>query len=353
MPDMRAHTRQLDTGWRTVAAHTARLGLSVGGLAGLLTLFHTALTINPPIPVPIHPPTYLDGHLAMVAATSVLCGLTWLAHRAARPHATRIGAVGLLVAAIAQVTHTVCLSCGPGLPTRPERPDLPAAVCTLILLGGAAVCAMFGAGRPTSRAAGEFAAGWHRRRVRIGLGLAASAVFILSFWSGLDATLDQRWVWLTWSISLWGSAINSAINADSGPSRHHPARLRAAALLGALLAPTALAHVQLAHIRAGETSSHQLVGRQVAAVATLALTLALVTSCWRLSRHHDTHRIAGSTPTRADLGARAIPAPPSHRHEPTPTQTRKSTAGGDRAPDPASDPDPSTGSAAYGRHGND
>lgn len=70
MPDIPGHARQLDTGWRTVAAHTARLGLSVSGLAGLLTLFHTALTINPPIPVPIHPPTYLDGHLAMVAATA-------------------------------------------------------------------------------------------------------------------------------------------------------------------------------------------------------------------------------------------------------------------------------------------
>lgn len=324
-----------------VAAYTARLGLATYALAGLITLTRPPLT-------PLHPGGYLSGYPALVAAMSGLCGLTWLAHRNARARATRTGAVLLLGAALAHAAYLTAPA------TTPRGPDLAAAGCTLILLGGVAGCALAGAGCPTPLAAGKLAR--QRRSVRVGLWTAAYAVFMSSFWASLDTTLPPPWVTLTLSICMWSADLNS----HGGLTTHHPARQRAAALLGAMLLPTALLQIHLVHIKlsnvqlshglAAEASGHPILAR-LAAAASLALTLVLAASCWRLSRGHahgrvdgrDTHCPADSTPTRPDRAARSLPGVPGHRPEPAATQSRGGYAGENRSCDPAGAPDSSSG----------
>lgn len=371
-----SHTRSAGTGvptlptLPTVAAYIARLGLATYALAGLLTLDRLTLT------TPLHPAGYLTGYPGLVTATSGLCALTWLAHRNARPRATRAGAILLLGAALAHTAYLITVH------TTPGGPDLAAAGCTLLLLGGVAGCAVAGAGRPTPLAAAKPACPRQRprRSLRLGLRAAAYAVFMSSFWASLDTALPQPWVTLTLSVCMWSADLNS----HGGLTTHHPARQRAAALLGVLLLPTALVDVHLVHVQlsdvelshglAAEASGHPIVAR-LAAVATLALTLVLAASCWWLSRGHangatgrangrvngrvtgrDTQDPASSTPTRRQHGQAGPPTGSTHSPrrpvagsrwlphnpaQPTPENNRSSDPAG--APDSSSGPRPVTG----------
>lgn len=272
---MTPHTHSADTGWRTVAAHTARLGLSTYALAGTLTLFHTALATNPPIPVPIYPQTYLHGDLGLVAATSVLCGLTWLTHRATRPCATRAGAGLLLIATAAYACYLTAPTNSPDTSGGREL----AAVYAPILLAGTALSALVGAGRPTTVEAGEVASRRHRASVRVGLRVIAYAITLTLWISLIPTPTDHRVTAAALGISLW----SASTTAGGGLTTHHPARQRATALVGALLLPATLSQVL-----AVDLSGHASLARLTAIVA-LALTVALVAASWWLSRGDDAH----------------------------------------------------------------